>query len=151
MAPVLLTRIAGTTRRVLATTAVVSLALFAVHFIWATYRPPDLSYWLLAVVGSAIAGCIGGGLTGTALWLYCRREQEVATRMQDIIELNHNVRNALQIIAYSHQFLPQHDARAVVGALTRIEQALRTVSGFRAPSTELRQAEDRSRSTSAGA
>ena len=73
MAPVFLSTIAGTRRRVLATTAVVSLALFAVHFIWAIYRPRDLSYWLLAVVGSAIAGCIGGGLTGTALWLYCRR------------------------------------------------------------------------------
>src|SRR5258706_8945825 len=72
---------------------------------------------------------IAGLIAGAAFFLYAlKRRRDVTRRLETIDEMNHHIRNALQVIANS-QYLPdQHKAlEAIDVAVQRIEWALQEV------------------------
>jgi hypothetical protein len=91
-----------------------------------------------------------GSIAGLLFYQYVRNERSrrdlVRQRMQTIVELNHHIRNALQVIKFwgvQHQNCILDDAQAQLmkDSVDRIEWALREVlPRYPEPATSLRQA-----------
>lgn len=90
------------------------------------------SRWSLIVVSNMFTGSIAGLL----FYQYARNERTrrelIRERMQTIVELNHHIRNALQVIKFwgaQHQNCSLDDAQAQLmkDSVDRIEWALREV------------------------
>ncbi len=63
-----------------------------------------------------------------------RRRRELAARLNVVAELNHRVRNALQVIQYSAHATQEKQHIAVIGeSVARIEAALREILEGRRP------------------
>jgi len=79
-------------------------------------------------ISDAFAAMIAAGFAGYSFMLQKQREAEVKERLERIVEMNHHVRNALQVISYWS--LGEHDRKEVEmvkQAVDRIEWALREV------------------------
>jgi hypothetical protein len=74
------------------------------------------------------AAVVGVG-TGLAALLYLRalgeRRKAIRDELRRVIELNHNVRNALQAIAYAHQTDAKERHEMIVDSVDRIARTLR--------------------------
>lgn len=73
-----------------------------------------------AVVAVAVAVAV-------AIWLFAARERRkrVLSEMAKVTELNHNVRNALQVIAHSHYGSSDDHTDIVLESVDRIERTLK--------------------------
>jgi hypothetical protein len=83
--------------------------------------------WTL-FISDAIAAMVAGFFATYTFILYRQREAEVKERLDRVVEMNHHVRNALQVITYWS--LAERDKREVDmihQAVDRIEWALREV------------------------
>lgn len=82
-----------------------------------------------------------GGFAGALFWQSHRRHEErnrfVESRLHTISEMNHHIRNALQVLSYFAVSPPRADdeksVRAVRDSVDRIEWALREVLPFDTP------------------
>lgn len=88
------------------------------------------SLWEI-VLGDMLAGV----LAGLIVWRYeVRRQRIVMDRLRVIAEMNHHVRNALQVVSYSaatHE--DAHQAKITRESVDRIEWALREVLPGKTP------------------
>jgi hypothetical protein len=79
----------------------------------------------LMAVSNVLTGLVAGGL----FWQARRRERErrnfIRERLRTISEMNHHIRNALQVIAfYSYKEKDEKTVKMLGDAVTRIEWAL---------------------------
>jgi hypothetical protein len=88
--------------------------------------------WSLIILSNMITG----GIAGLLFYQYARNERNrrelVRQRMQTIVEMNHHIRNALQVIKFwsvQHQACSPDDTQAhlMKDSVDRIEWALREV------------------------
>jgi hypothetical protein len=83
--------------------------------------------WTL-VVSDAIAATVVAFFATYTFTLYRRQEADVRERVERIVEMNHHVRNALQVIAYwSLAERDKKEVELIRQAVDRIEWALREV------------------------
>jgi hypothetical protein len=130
----LLNCIAGNPARLITTTAVIWVEIFLAHWCCVIYAPPGhLPERGFAVFGSAIAASMVAGLAGAALWLHYQRQKTNTRHAWQVLQLNHHVRNAMQVIAYSQTHLPKPQADTMIDALNRIGEALRAISSEAEP------------------
>jgi len=92
----------------------------------------DFSRWSLIILSNMITG----GIAGLLFYQYARNERSrrelVRQRMQTIVEMNHHIRNALQVIKFwsvQHQSCNPDDTlvQLMKDSVDRIEWALREV------------------------
>ena len=87
-----------------------------------------ISRYDLIAVSNLLTGVVAGGL----FWQARRRDRErrkfVRERLRTISEMNHHMRNALQVIAfYSYKEQDEKTVKMLADAVTRIEWALSEV------------------------
>src|SRR5437764_10239366 len=79
-------------------------------------------------ISDAITAILIGALVAQLVLMYRQRQQMVQARLQRIAEMNHHVRNALQVIAYwSLADREKHQVELVQDAVNRIQWALREI------------------------
>jgi hypothetical protein len=79
-------------------------------------------------VSDALGGLIAGVLIFKLLQIGRERRQRVAERLQTISDMNHHIRNALQVISFSmHSATNQKELAEIHEALDRIQWALREI------------------------
>ena len=101
--------------------------LFSFGLDWLLLREHE-STTLTIELSDALAGIISGVLVFRLLQFGRERRARVEERLQTIVEMNHHIRNAMQIISYSMH--SSQDRKALAGindALDRIQWALREI------------------------
>src|SRR4051812_33502298 len=79
-------------------------------------------------ISDAITAILIGALVAQVALLYRQRQQQAQARVQRIAEMNHHVRNALQVITYwSLAEKEKRQVELVQDAVNRIQWALREV------------------------
>jgi len=79
-------------------------------------------------ISDAITAVLIGALVSQLVLLYRQRQQQAQARVQRIAEMNHHVRNALQVINYwSLAEKEKRQVELVQDAVNRIQWALREV------------------------
>src|SRR5437879_3571517 len=113
------------------TATLLAAAFFTIAFGLLDYVA-DLTMQQLRVLEEFHAGmqaAVVGLGTGFAalLFLHARGERRKAIRdeLRRVVELNHNVRNALQAIAYAHQIDTDERHKMIVDSIDRIDRTLR--------------------------
>jgi hypothetical protein len=95
---------------------------FGVHQLVSTLALPSES---VAVLDASTIGVT----FGLAVWLLlvsnCERRTRVRTDLQRIVDLNHEIRNALEIIADSHFDADTAHRKMVMDSVTRIDTVLK--------------------------
>jgi Na+-transporting methylmalonyl-CoA/oxaloacetate decarboxylase beta subunit len=84
-----------------------------------------LSRRVPAMVDSAIMSLIAGVLVYMVLAEARTRRRILMQHLRNVAELNHEVRNSLQMIVYSKFLPPQAQAEAILESVQRIENTLR--------------------------
>ena len=101
--------------------AIVVLLLVVLEKIAAYFALPGVLRLIDNIAGGVIAGLI-------AYWQARNRNRFLEQRLRIIALMNHHVRNALQVITYSHYLKPdEKQVTEVKEAIERIEWALREV------------------------
>jgi hypothetical protein len=79
-------------------------------------------------ISDAITAILIGALVAQLVLLYRQRQQQAQARVQRIAEMNHHVRNALQVITYwSLAEKEKRQVELIQDAVNRIQWALREV------------------------
>lgn len=79
-------------------------------------------------ISDAITALLIGALVAQLMLLHQKRQQHAQARVQRIAEMNHHVRNALQVIAYwSLADKEMRQVELVQDAVNRIQWALREI------------------------
>jgi hypothetical protein len=79
-------------------------------------------------ISDAITAILIGALVAQLVLLYQQRQQQAQARLQRIAEMNHHVRNALQVISYwSLADKEMRQVEFVQDAVNRIQWALREI------------------------
>jgi len=79
-------------------------------------------------ISDAITALLIGALVAQLILLHRQRQQQAQARVQRIAEMNHHVRNALQVIAYwSLADKEKRQVELVQDAVNRIQWALREI------------------------
>jgi C4-dicarboxylate-specific signal transduction histidine kinase len=79
-------------------------------------------------ISDAITALLIGALVAQLMLLHQKRQQQAQARVQRIAEMNHHVRNALQVIAYwSLADKEKRQVALVQDAVNRIQWALREI------------------------
>ncbi len=100
----------------------------------------DRSRSELLLVSDAVTALIAGSLMLWVLLVQRMRHLESQQRMQVIADMNHHVRNALQVISYwGMQEVDRNQLRLIAEAVERIEWALRDVLPRGVPHQGLRR------------
>lgn len=102
--------------------AVGGLMEFVIHSL---IRQVITSPMLTAVLDSVSVGVAVAVGVGALLFATRERRKRVLHEMARVAELNHHVRNALQIIAHSHYGAPSEHATMVLASVERIEKTLK--------------------------
>jgi hypothetical protein len=80
------------------------------------------------LISDAFAGTVAAVFATYGFFLQHQREAELRQRVERIVEMNHHVRNALQVIAYwSLADRDRKDVELIRQAVDRIEWALREI------------------------
>ena len=79
----------------------------------------------VAVLDSTIAAIIAAICVYVVLAAARARRIALLQHLRNVAELNHEVRNALQMIVYSKYLAPQEQAEAVLKSVNRIERTLK--------------------------
>ena len=79
-----------------------------------------------------LSNCLTGIVTGAFFYVFARKQQELHKllrgRMEIIAEINHHIRNALQVISYyAYREADQRVVQMIRDAVNRIDWALREV------------------------
>ena len=78
-----------------------------------------------------LSNVLTGGIAGVAWWLFSLREHELRTadlkRLQMVSEMNHHVRNALQVIVYYCSKMEEQSRAETQRAIERIQWSLQTI------------------------
>lgn len=121
------------TRRSGLLTTLIFLFVFAVNLLQDVFLAAQgFSRWSLVVVSDLITGAIAGALFYQFAKNEKNRRELIRERMRTIAELNHHIRNALQVIKFwgaQHQdcTLDEMQIRLMKDSVDRIEWALREV------------------------
>ncbi len=121
------------TRRSGLLTAVIVVVVFAVNLIQDIFLSTEgFSRWGIVVLSDIITGAIAGALFYQFVKNEKNRRELIRERMRTIAELNHHIRNALQVIKFwgsQHQncSLDEMQIRLMKDSVERIEWALREV------------------------
>ncbi len=92
---------------------------------------------LTITVSDALAGLIAGVLIYKLLCYARERRRRVEQRLQTISDMNHHIRNALQVISFSlHTSKNQKEIDEITEAVNRIQWALREILPRLEPSFE---------------
>jgi len=84
--------------------------------------------WSAIYIQAAVAGSIGAVLVGSVLALVLYRREVLRRQLEVVAELNHQVRNALEIIAASTTRIADRKTVAtILEAVTRIDVTLRSL------------------------
>ena len=98
---------------------------FGIHFVLTRFGVPALTD---AVYDAALCGISFGIL----LWLFLaairERRLRVREELERIAEVNHEIRNALQIISHSHFNAEPHHREMVLESVSRIDAVLKRIS-----------------------
>jgi hypothetical protein len=96
---------------------------FLVHEFLAHVAAPEI---LHAILDAALMGLATAVIISLLLLAIRERHRRMLREMERVAELNHTVRNALQVIVHS-QYLPQgeQDASAILESVQRIDDSLR--------------------------
>jgi len=112
--------------RIVVASATLGACTGAVEYIvHEAFRYSQLAESLGAFMDAFVVGLAASAVA--TIWLYAARERRkrVLHEMGKVAELNHNVRNALQVIAHSHAGPPDAHAEMVLESVERIERTLR--------------------------
>ena len=78
-----------------------------------------------------LANVLTGGVAGVAWWLFAIREHEQREadlqRLRIVAEMNHHVRNALQVIVYYCAQMEDQSRQDMQHAIERIQWSLQTI------------------------
>ncbi len=98
--------------------------LIAALAIWMEY-PEYWAHWS----DDIFTGVVVGGVLFAALRNNSAKRRLIQKRLQEILEMNHNVRNALQVIGSSHLAATEAERlKMVAESVARIDRALREFS-----------------------
>lgn len=121
------------TRRSGLLTALIVLIVFAINLLQDIFLASEgFSRWGIVVISDLITG----GIAGALFYQFARNEKNrrelIRERMRTIAELNHHIRNALQVIKFwgaQHQncALDEMQVQLMKDSVERIEWALREV------------------------
>lgn len=121
------------TRRSGLLTAVIGIVVFAVNLLQDVFLSAEgFSKWGTVVLSDVITGAIAGALFYQFAKNEKNRRELIRERMRTVAELNHHIRNALQVIKFwgaQHQncALDEMQIRLMKDSVERIEWALREV------------------------
>jgi hypothetical protein len=121
------------TRRSGLLTTVIVVVVFAVNLIQDIFLSAEgFSRWGIVVLSDIITGAIAGALFYQFVKNEKNRRELIRERMRTIAELNHHIRNALQVIKFwgsQHQncSLDEMQIHLMKDSVERIEWALREV------------------------
>jgi hypothetical protein len=122
--------IAVRTKLVAATCATFVLVALAKYVIVAQLLAIGVSRFPLRVQDAVITGALAATLVFLLLKGSERRRWQVAAQLQAVADLNHNVRNALEVIVGS-EYLPQPEkVRVVLESVARIDRTLEGIQLF---------------------
>jgi hypothetical protein len=121
------------TRRSGLLTALIVLFVFAINLLQDMFLASEgFSRWGIVVISDLITG----GIAGALFYQFARNEKNrrelIRERMRTVAELNHHIRNALQVIKFwgaQHQncALDEMQVKLMKDSVDRIEWALREV------------------------
>lgn len=121
------------TRRSVLLTTVIAIVVFAVNLLQDVFLSAEgFSKWGPVVLSDVITGAIAGALFYQFAKNEKNRRELIRERMRTVAELNHHIRNALQVIKFwgvQHQncSLDEMQIRLMKDSVERIEWALREV------------------------
>jgi hypothetical protein len=121
------------TRRSGLLTAVIVVVVFAVNLLQDIFLSSEgFSRWGIVIFSDIITGAVAGALFYQFVKNEKNRRELIRERMHTIAELNHHIRNALQVIKFwgaQHQncALDEMQVRLMRDSVDRIEWALREV------------------------
>ncbi|HKT52558.1 MAG TPA: hypothetical protein VJV96_19805 [Candidatus Angelobacter sp.] len=121
------------TRRSGLLTTIIAVVVFAVNLLQDIFLSSEgFSRWGIVVLSDIITGAIAGALFYQFAKNEKNRRELIRERMHTIAELNHHIRNALQVIKFwgaQHQncTLDEMQIRLMKDSVDRIEWALREV------------------------
>lgn len=121
------------TRRSGLLTMVIAIVVFAINLLQDVFLSAEgFSKWGTVVMSDLITGAIAGALFYQFAKNEKNRRELIRERMRTIAELNHHIRNALQVIKFwgtQHQncSLDEMQIRLMKDSVERIEWALREV------------------------
>jgi hypothetical protein len=121
------------TRRSGLLTTVIVVVVFAVNLLQDIFLSSEgFSRWGIVILSDIITGAIAGALFYQFVKNEKNRRELIRERMRTIAELNHHIRNALQVIKFwgsQHQncSLDEMQIRLMKDSVERIEWALREV------------------------
>jgi hypothetical protein len=121
------------TRRSGLLTTLIALFVFAINFLQDIFLSTEgFSRWSIVAISDIITGAIAGALFYQFAKNEKNRRELIRERMRTIAELNHHIRNALQVIKFwgaQHQncVLDDMQIRLMKDSVDRIEWALREV------------------------
>lgn len=114
-------------RIVLTGCVVGAIAAFIEFVVHEVIRTISVSEDLHAALDAISVGIALGGVACALMFVARERRKRVLRDMTRVAELNHNVRNALQVIAHSHYGVPSDHAAMVLESVERIEKTLKTL------------------------
>ncbi len=83
---------------------------------------------ITVMASDALAGCVAAGLVYRMLQYGRERRRMVEQRLHTISEMNHHIRNALQVISFSaHSARSQKELAEITDSVNRIQWALREI------------------------
>lgn len=121
------------TRRSGLLTTVIAVFVFAINLLQDIFLSTEgFSRWSIVILSDIITGAIAGALFYQFAKNEKNRRELIRERMHTIAELNHHIRNALQVIKFwgaQHQncTLDEMQIRLMKDSVDRIEWALREV------------------------
>ncbi|MGE5321438.1 MAG: hypothetical protein ACM3SW_01155 [Actinomycetota bacterium] len=121
------------TRRSGLLTTIIAIVVFAVNLLQDVFLSAEgFSKWGTVILSDVITGAIAGALFYQFAKNEKNRRELIRERMRTVAELNHHIRNALQVIKFwgaQHQncSLDEMQIRLMKDSVERIEWALREV------------------------
>jgi hypothetical protein len=117
-------------RTVVGGALLVAVLEYATHLLISELHAPVA---LNAVIDAAVIAAFTGVLLGVVVAAAHMQRRMVAKEMQTVAELNHHVRNALQVIRESHRLPTERQTEAVIESVDRIDKTLKTLFPSVAP------------------
>ncbi|HYG99834.1 MAG TPA: hypothetical protein VD837_11940 [Terriglobales bacterium] len=78
----------------------------------------------LRLQDAAMTGALAALIVWLLLWAVAERRRDVREQIQAVSMLNHDLRNALEVILGSEYLPKSSQAEAILGSVTRIERTL---------------------------
>jgi hypothetical protein len=109
----------------LASGAIAGILEFITHIAVSHMKTPPAFH---AFIDSSVVSLMTIALVGVCIASVKARRQAIAEQIRIASDLNHHLRNALQVIANSHYLPEEKQGQAVIASLDRIDEALKRLS-----------------------